>query len=115
MGRLLAAAVLAALIALPGAARCGEVGDTLGEYSSAGAGVGAVLGAAAATLPYLQNKQPFDYLTGAGIGLVAGCGIGFCLGIVDLANKDDDAMGPRPGLSVAWGPTAVTARYTVRF
>jgi hypothetical protein len=118
MGRLRFAIALALLaLALPAEpARCGEVGGTLGTYASAGAGVGALLGTAAATLPYLQSKQSFDFVTGAGIGMLVGCGAGFALGVVDLANRDDDAFGdPKPGLAVALLPGRVSARWTLRF
>lgn len=106
--------VLAALLA-PRGSQAGEVGSTLGKYSIAGAGVGALLGSAAATLPYLQSQEPYDFLTGAGIGMLAGCGVGFILGIVDLANPADTAAAPREGWSLAWQPQALSAAYSVRF
>jgi hypothetical protein len=108
--------LLAALALLPRSGTCGEVGDTMGAYGSAGAGVGALLGSAAAAIPYFQTKQPMDFLTGAGVGMLAGCGLGLVLGIVDLSNQNDDAFGgPRPGLSLAWTPQAMAASWTVKF
>jgi hypothetical protein len=109
------AVVLGALALSPRGAAAGEVGSTLGKYSVAGAGVGALLGSATATLPYLQSHEPYDFLTGAGIGMLAGAGVGFILGIVDLANPADVAMAPKEGFQVAWQPTSLTAGYTVRF
>ncbi len=104
----------AGLLVAP-ALRAGEVGKTLGKYSMAGAGVGALLGSAAATVPYLQSKQPYDFLTGAGIGMLAGCGVGFILGVVDLANPADAAMAPAEGWALAWQPQGMSAAYSVRF
>lgn len=110
---LIALCLLAGLAA--GSLRAGEVGGTLGKYSVAGAGVGALLGSAAATLPYLQSKEPYDFLTGAGIGMLSGAGVGFILGIIDLANPADVAQAPGDGFQVAWMPQAMQARYSFRF
>jgi hypothetical protein len=108
--------LLALLLALgPVTLRAGEVGSTLGKYSVAGAGVGALLGSATATLPYLTSKEPFDFLTGAGIGMLAGAGVGFILGIVDLANPADAALAPHEGFQVALQPQALQASYSFRF
>jgi hypothetical protein len=96
-------------------ASAGEVGGTLGKYSVAGAGVGALLGSAAATLPYLQSKEPYDFLTGAGIGMLSGAGVGFILGVIDLANPADVAKAPGEGFQVAWMPQAMQASYSFRF
>ncbi len=98
------AVLLAASLASPG--RAGEVGSTLGKYSAAGAGVGALLGTAAATIPYLQSKQSYDFLTGAGIGLLSGSVIGFILGMVDLANPaPEQARAPQvEGLVLSFTP-----------
>lgn len=97
--------------------RAGEVGSTLGKYSVAGAGVGALLGAVAATLPYLQSQEPYDFLTGAGVGLLAGSGVGFVLGIVDLANPPESALTAPPpeGWALALGPGTLAASYRLRF
>lgn len=101
---------------LPSLVKAGEVGGTLGRYSVAGTGVGALLGSVAATLPYLQSKEPYDFLTGAGIGMVAGCGIGFILGLVDLGHPaEKTAMSPPTGLSLAWTPVAMQAKYSLTF
>jgi hypothetical protein len=104
-------------LAAPRLAQAGEVGGTLGKYSVAGAGVGALLGAATATLPYLSSKEPYDFFTGAGIGMLSGAGIGFILGVVDLANPSDVAVAPGPpeGLDLAWTPQALRASYSFRF
>lgn len=117
MRRLAIILAVASLAWLPKAGRCGEVGSTMGEYASAGAGVGALLGSAAAAIPYFQTKQPMDFLTGAGIGMLAGSGVGLVLGIIDLSNQgNDDAWGqPKPGLGLAWTPSAMEATWTVRF
>jgi hypothetical protein len=115
MRRLALLLLLTAFAAQP--LRAGEVGSTLGKYSVAGAGVGALLGSATATLPYLTSKEPFDFLTGAGVGMLAGAGVGFILGIVDLANPADVAAlpGTRPGLDLAWSPAQVSAKYSFSF
>lgn len=114
MRRIACILILLAAMA-PSAAKAGEVGSTLGRYSVAGAGVGALLGSAAATLPYLQSKEPYDFLTGAGIGLLAGCGVGFVLGIVDLANPAETAMAPKQGWALAFAPAAMQASYSITF
>jgi hypothetical protein len=95
-------------------ARAGEVGTKLADYSSAGAGVGALVGAAVATVPYLQSNNPYDFYTGAGIGLLAGSGVGFLLGCVDVAS-DDSAQGPRTGFQMAYVPGGWCASYTLLF
>lgn len=100
-------------------AQAGEVGSTLGKYASAGAGVGALLGSAAATIPYLQSKEPYDFLTGAGIGLLGGAVAGFILGMVDVANpapivETPQALKPT-GLFVAWTPENARLSWTTSF
>jgi hypothetical protein len=99
MRALLVALLIAGSLARP--ARAGEVGYTLGSYASAGAGVGALLGSAAATIPYLQSHQPYDFLTGAGIGLLGGSVVGFILGMVDLANPAAEQAQPQAALAPA--------------
>jgi hypothetical protein len=106
--------VLALFLALATQARAGEVGTKLADYSSAGAGVGALVGAAVATVPYLQSGNSFDFYTGAGIGLLAGSGLGFILGCVDVAS-DDSAQGPRTGFQMACMPGGWRASYTLVF
>ena len=77
---------------MPGAAlRGGVVGSTLGRYSLGGAGIGALLGSATATVSYLNSRQPFDFLTGAGAGCAVGAGVGLIFGIIDLATMKDEA------------------------
>ena len=91
-------------LSLPGLAQAGLIGKALGKYAAAGAGIGAFVGAAAATVPYLQSRQPYDFYTGAGAGLLAGASLGFMLGIVDVATRDWDeepAQAGRP-LFFAW-------------
>ncbi len=114
---LISCLVLTALLARPAAA--GEVGGTLGKYSVAGAGIGALLGSAAATLPYLQSKEPYDFLAGAGLGMLCGSGVGFILGMVDLANPGSagvEAAQAKPdGFALAWQPKAVQASWTLSF
>jgi hypothetical protein len=115
--RALLAAVVLSMALLAGPARAGEVGSTLGAYSSAGAGVGALLGSAAATIPYLQSKQPYDFLTGAGIGLLGGSVAGFILGLVDLANPAaEQAQAAKPqGLFLALTPRTAQLAWTTDF
>jgi hypothetical protein len=118
MRRLLLALPVAILCLTVRPALAGEVGGTLGKYSVAGAGVGALLGSAAATIPYLQSGEPYDFYTGAGIGLLAGAGVGFILGIVDLANPADVARAPGlppEGLRLAWTLPSLRVDYSVRF
>lgn len=79
------ALVLMALILAPSAGRAGKVGGVLARYCLGGAGVGALLGAVTATVPYLNDKQPFDFAVGAGAGALAGVGVGLVFGIIDLA------------------------------
>jgi hypothetical protein len=100
-----------------GATRAGEVGSTLGRYASAGAGVGALLGAAAATIPYLQSKQPYDFLTGAGIGLLGGSVAGFILGMVDVANPVPETAASLPvhGLQLALSPVEAKLAWSTTF
>jgi hypothetical protein len=106
--------VLALALALAARAQAGEVGTKLADYSSAGAGVGALVGAAVATVPYLQSKNSYDYYTGAGVGMLAGAGLGFLLGCVDVAS-DDSAQGPRTGFQMACLPGGWRASYTLLF
>ena len=101
-------------LALAARAQAGEVGSKLAGYSSAGAGVGALVGAAVATVPYLQSNYSYDFYTGAGIGVLAGSGIGFILGTIDVAS-DDTALGPLKGLQVACAPGGWRASYTLFF
>lgn len=119
MRRLALVFVLLVLAAGVRPLHAGEVGSTLGKYSIAGAGVGALLGSAAATLPYLQSKEPYDFLAGAGLGMLCGTGVGFILGIVDLANPGQDAadtaLGPPQGFSLALLPDSVHASWTLSF
>lgn len=97
-------------------AQAGEVGSTLGKYASAGAGVGALLGAAAATIPYLQSKEPYDFLTGAGIGMLGGSVAGFVLGMVDVANPAPEAAAQAPqGLYLAWTPLQTRVTWSTSF
>lgn len=111
------ALLLALLLMLSVTVRAGEVGGTLGKYSSAGAGVGALLGTAAATIPYLQSKQPYDFLTGAGIGLLGGSIAGFILGIVDVANPPQEtALNRTPeGLVLALSPLEAKVAWNLTF
>ena len=106
-------------VGLLGSARAGEVGSTLGKYASAGAGVGALLGTAAATIPYLQSKEPYDFLTGAGIGLLGGSIAGFILGLVDVANPAPEQAAQAPqapeGLFIAWTPQRATMAWSTSF
>lgn len=119
MRRLVLSLFMAALAGFALPAHAGEVGSTLGKYSIAGAGVGALLGSAAATLPYLQSKEPYDFLAGAGLGMLCGSGVGFILGMVDLANPGQEApaasLKPAEGFSLAWLPQSVHASWTLSF
>ena len=102
---------------LLGSAQAGEVGSTLGKYASAGAGVGALLGSAAATIPYLQSKEPYDFLTGAGIGMLGGSVAGFILGMIDVANPAPEqpaAQAPH-GLFLAWTPNQAQVAWSTSF
>jgi hypothetical protein len=110
--------LLAVLVAFSsaGALRGGEVGSTLGKYASAGAGVGALLGSAAATIPYLQSKQPYDFLTGAGIGLLGGSVAGLILGMIDVANPvPEETNAALPGLQLALTPLEARLAWTTTF
>lgn len=109
------ALILGLCLALAPALRAGEVGSTLGRYSVAGAGVGALLGTVGGTLPFLQSQQPYDFLVGAGAGMLAGAGVGLILGIIDLANPAETALAPHEGFQMAFSPQAVQAGYTLRF
>lgn len=110
------AMVLVVLAAAP-ALQAGEIGAKLATYASAGAGVGAVLGTAVATVPYLQSKEPYDFYTGAGAGMLAGASVGFLLGILDLATiPAEDAAAPSlDGLKLALLPGGWVARYSKSF
>ena len=112
----LAFLIIASLWGRP--AKAGEVASTLGDYASAGAGIGALLGTAAATIPYLQSKQPYDFFTGAGVGLLSGSVVGLILGMVDVATPPaDQATGflPVQGLNVAFSPQAAQVTWTQSF
>ena len=111
-----AAGLLAALALLPGSGSCGEVGDTMGAYASAGAGVGALLGSTAAAIPYTSSQAPLDFMTGAG-GHAGGLRDRNCArhrGPVPTGTTPASGQ-PRPGLSVAWTPQALAASWTVKF
>ena len=111
----LLAVVLSMSVLSPAGA--GEVGSTLGKYASAGAGIGALLGSAAATIPYLQSKQPYDFLTGAGIGMLGGSVTGFILGMIDVANPAPEqpaALAPH-GLFLAWTPRQAEVAWSTSF
>lgn len=116
MRRLLLALLL---IGLARGLAAGEIGSKLGGYASAGAGVGALVGAAAATVPYLQSHNAYDYYTGAGAGMLAGAGLGFLLGVLDVATTDDSpaqaALGRLDGLALAWQPGGMAASYRFVF
>ncbi len=91
------------MFALLGQAHAGPIGLRLGKYSIAGAGLGALLGAVTATMPYLQSKEPYDFLVGAGVGLLAGASAGFILGVVDVTNdppKAEQARAEGPWLAL---------------
>jgi hypothetical protein len=111
-------ALLAALLSLSGWVHAGPIGKTLGKYASAGAGIGALVGCAAATVPYLQSKQPYDFYTGAGAGLLAGASLGFLLGIVDVSTRDWDEAPAEAGRPVffAWaGPQGAALACRIQF
>lgn len=104
----------AALLA-PGSARAGKVGGTLARYALGGIGIGALLGAASATVPYLTDKQGFDFYVGAGAGSLAGVTAGLIFGIVDLATEQapDETTGFKQQDSAVFafnaGPTTYLA------
>jgi hypothetical protein len=87
--RLLLAVLIMPLMLLPSQARAGKIGGTLARYVLGGAGIGAALGAAAATVPYLNDHQSFDFSVGAGGGAVAGAVGGLIFGIIDLATEQE--------------------------
>jgi|GEM_PF-2797091 hypothetical protein len=107
------------LLALGRGLAAGEIGAKLSAYASAGAGVGALVGAAAATVPFMQSHNAYDYYTGAGGGLLAGAGLGFILGVIDVATASDDApqasLDKLKGLAVAWQPGGMAASYSFTF
>jgi hypothetical protein len=84
--------LVTALILAPSLGHAGKIGGTLARYCMGGAGVGAVLGAITATVPYLNDKQPFDFAVGAGAGALTGVGVGLIFGIVDLATDQDESQ-----------------------
>jgi len=112
---LLALCLLAAARSLP----AGEIATKLSAYTSAGVGVGALVGAAAATVPYMNSHNAYDYYTGAGGGLLAGAGLGFILGVIDVATSSDESPQARleqlQGLELAWQPGGVVAGYRFTF
>lgn len=71
----------------PGTARAGESAGVLSAYCMGGSALGSLVGSAAATVAYFNDKQGFDFLVGAGGGAMAGCGMGVLLGILDLAAR----------------------------
>ena len=116
MRRLLLALLL---VCLGRGLAAGVIGSKLGGYASAGAGVGALIGAAAATVPYLQSHNAYDYYTGAGAGMLAGAGLGFLLGVLDVATNDNGgsqaSLGRLDGLALAWQPGGMAASYRFIF
>lgn len=85
------------LALMPLQARAGKVGGTMARYALGGAGIGALLGAAAATVPYLSDKQSFDFSVGAGAGALAGAACGLIFAIVDLSTETaGDVEASRP-------------------
>jgi hypothetical protein len=96
----------------------GQVGSTLGKYSVAGAGVGALLGSAAATVPYLQSKQPHDFFVGAGVGMLSGAVVGYILGVIDLAGAKSAVQTEArsmEGLKVAWSDRQFSFAWNTTF
>jgi len=71
---------------------CGEAGKTFAGYALGGAALGALLGSAGATVPYLNDKQSFDFLVGAGGGALAGSVTGLILGIFDVASSKNQSQ-----------------------
>lgn len=112
------ALVLSFFAGLPGLLQAGLIGKTLGKYAAAGAGIGAFVGTAAATVPYLQSRQPYDFYTGAGAGLLAGASLGFMLGIIDVSTRDWDEEPVQAGRPVffAWaGPQGAALACRIQF
>ena len=97
MSKLRAMILMLMLGLLPQNAVAGKVGGTMARYSLAGAGIGALLGAASATIPYLSDHQSFDFSVGAGAGAAGGAVCGLIFGIVDLAtDQGTEAEASRP-------------------
>lgn len=82
---------MALLALLPLRANAGKVGGTMARYGLAGAGIGALLGATSAAVPYLSDHQPFDFMVGAGAGALGGALTGLIFGAVDLATDKGGA------------------------
>jgi hypothetical protein len=58
-------------------------------------------------VPYLQSHEPYDFLTGAGVGMLGGAVLGYILGVVDLAGAEPEAAAqahthPLNGLNLAF-------------
>jgi len=108
-----------AMLAWAQAAQAGKVGSTLSNYTLGGAGVGALLGTAAATIPYLSSNNAYDFYTGAGAGILAGAGLGFIFGIIDLATAaPEERIAPearKEGLFLAWQGERSYLIYCARF
>jgi hypothetical protein len=61
-----------------------DTGYTLSQYLAGGTGIGAMLGLVVATIPYLRDGSPEDFMIGLGLGGVIGASLGLTVAIVDI-------------------------------
>ena len=135
LNRIVASSILLAAALMPISSNSGTVTRTLGRYAVGGAGIGAMLGAGAATLSYINTNQSFDFVTGAGLGILAGAGLGYIFGIFDLASSKEKQMqkpaagegidaeaddggafvSPAAQSFVAWSPVGPSVAFQFRF
>ncbi len=110
--------IFAFLVAVP-RVHAGKIGSTLSNYALGGAGVGALIGTASATIPYLSSNNTWDFYTGAGAGILAGAGLGFIFGMIDLATEaPEERVAPQArqdGLFLAWQGERSYLIYCARF
>ncbi len=104
IGRVLAAGVLLGAWSACRPAAAAQTGALMARYTTGGAALGALLGSVSATIPYLNDKQSFDFVVGGGAGALAGCGVGLILGMVDVATRTDLSNNPAVPLS---GPSVM--------
>jgi hypothetical protein len=86
LGLLLLTIALSAAPGLRAETRC-----TLESYALDGTVLGGLVGCVAATVPYLNDQQGFDYVVGAGVGAVSGAVFGLILGSLDVASQRSQA------------------------
>jgi hypothetical protein len=65
-----------------------DPGFTLSGYMAGGTGLGALIGAVAAVIPYTRDKTPEDFTIGMGLGGVAGALLGTTVGFIDINSRN---------------------------